>query len=202
MKRHNKSLGYLTALVGMVVLTGSSAVAPITFQPDSKVWVEGTSSVRGYNCKATSLQGNVAANPGGSTLAVADLEKAVRTVDLTIPVQGLECGNTTMNGHLRNALKAQQAPTIRFQLSSYDVAASGESTGTAKLTGTLSIAGQEKPVTIDATVSCDGNGAVRVKGSKEILMTEFGVRPPTLMMGTLKVRDRVVVNFDVVLKQS
>jgi hypothetical protein len=31
-------------------------------------------------------------------------------------------------------------------------------------------------------------------------MSEFGVRPPTLMMGTLKVRDRVVVNFDVVLK--
>ena len=33
-------------------------------------------------------------------------------------------------------------------------------------------------------------------------MSEFGVRAPTLMMGTLKVHDRVVVNFDVVLKQS
>jgi polyisoprenoid-binding protein YceI len=202
MKRQHKSLGYLAALVGMVVLTASSAVAPITFQPESKVWVDGTSNVRSYSCKATSLQGNVAANPGGSTLAVADLEKAVRTADVSIGVQGLECGNTTMNGHLRNALKAQQAPTIRFQLSSYDVTPTGGSTGTAKLTGTLSIAGQEKPVTIDATVSCDGNGSVRVKGSKEILMTEYGVRPPSLMLGTMKVRDRVVVNFDVVLKQS
>jgi polyisoprenoid-binding protein YceI len=202
MRSHNKAFGFLAALVGMVALTGSSAVAPITFQPESKLWVDGTSSVRAYSCKATTLNGTVAANAGSTTLAVADLEKAVRTVDVSIPVQGLECGNGTMNGHLRNALKAQQAPTIRFQLSQYDVAASGESTGTVKLVGTLQIAGQEKPVTIDANVSCDGNGAVRVKGSKQILMSEYGVRAPTLMMGTLKVRDQVVVNFDVVLKQS
>ena len=202
MRSHNKAFGFLAAVVGMVALTGSSAVAPITFQPESKLWVEGTSSVRAYSCKATTLNGSVAANPGAATLAVADLEKAVRTVDVTVPVQGLECGNGTMNGHLRNALKAQQAPTIRFQLSQYDVSATGSSTGTVKLVGTLQIAGQEKPVTIDATVTCDGNGAVRVKGSKQILMSDFGVRAPTLMMGTLKVRDQVVVNFDVVLKQS
>lgn len=202
MRSHNKAFGFLAALVGMVALTGSSAVAPITFQPESKLWVDGTSSVRAYSCKATTLNGNVAANAGAATLAVADLEKAVRTVDVSVPVQGLECGNGTMNGHLRNALKAQQAPTIRFQLSQYDVAASGSSTGTVKLVGTLQIAGQEKEITIDATVSCDGNGAVRVKGRKQILMSDYGVRAPTLMMGTLKVRDQVVVNFDVVLKQS
>ena len=55
-------------------------------------------------------------------------------------------------------------------------------------------------MTIDATIASEADGALRVKGSKEILMSDFGVRPPTLMMGTLKVRDRVVVNFDVVLK--
>jgi hypothetical protein len=33
-------------------------------------------------------------------------------------------------------------------------------------------------------------------------MSEYGVKAPTLMMGTMKVRDRVVVHFDIVLKQS
>jgi hypothetical protein len=31
-------------------------------------------------------------------------------------------------------------------------------------------------------------------------MTEFGLKPPTLMLGTMKVDERVTVGFDVVLK--
>ena len=199
MRPQNKSIGFL-ALVSTVVLSASSVVAPITFQPESKLWVDGTSTVRAYSCKATTLNGTVAATGSDASLAIGELQKAVRTVDLTVPVQSLDCGNGTMNGHLRNALKATENPAIKFRVAQYDVVPGGENEGTVKLKGNLTIAGQEKPVTIDANVASEAGGALRVKGSKEILMSEFGVRPPTLMMGTLKVRDRVVVNFDVVLK--
>jgi len=158
--------------------------------------------VRDYSCKATSLQGNVAAAGDGASLAIVQLQKAVRTVDVTVPVQGLECGNGTMNGHLRNALQAQENPLIKLRVAQYDVVPAGANEGTVKLKGHLTIAGQEKPVTIEARITSDAAGVLRVRGSKEILMSEFGVKAPTLMMGTLKVRDRVVVNFDVVLKQS
>jgi polyisoprenoid-binding protein YceI len=201
MKPTNRSLGFL-ALLSTVVLTASAAVAPISFQPESRLWVDGTSNVRSYSCKATAFQGNVAAAGADASLAIAQLQKAVRTVEVSVAVQSLECGNGTMNAHLRNALKMQANPTIEFELSQYDVIPGGATEGTVKLKGNLTIAGQEKPVTIDASVTSDTGGALRVRGSKEILMSEFGVRPPTLMMGTLKVRDRVVVNFDVVLKQS
>ena len=199
MKPHTTPTGFL-ALLSTVVLTASAAVAPITFQPESRLWVDGTSTVRSYTCRATTLQGNVTAAGSDASLAIAELQKAIRTVDVSVPVQSLDCGNGTMNGHLRNALKMEANPTIKFRVSQYDVVPGGASEGTVKLKGNLTIAGQEKPVTIDASVATDAAGALRVKGSKEILMSEFGVRPPTLMMGTLKVRDRVVVNFDVVLK--
>ena len=199
MRTQNRSIGLL-ALLSTVVLAASAAVAPITFQPESKLWVDGTSTVRAYSCKATTLNGTVASSGGDASLDIAQLDKAVRTVDVSVPVQSLECGNGTMNGHLRNALKMRDNPTIKFRVAQYDVVPGGANDGTIKLKGNLTIAGQEKPVTVDATVATDAGGALRVKGSKEILMSEFGVRPPTLMMGTLKVRDRVVVNFDVVLK--
>jgi polyisoprenoid-binding protein YceI len=190
------------ALLGTVIFSASSAVAPITFQPESRLWVDGTSTLRAYTCRATSLQGSVTATGADASLTIAELQKAVRTVDVTVPVQSLECGNGTMNAHLRDALKMQANPTIEFRVAQYDVIPGGVTEGTVELKGNLTIAGQERPVTIDANVASDASGALRVKGSKEILMSEFGVRPPTLMMGTLKVRDRVVVNFDVVLKQS
>ena len=31
-------------------------------------------------------------------------------------------------------------------------------------------------------------------------MTDYGVKPPSLMMGTMKVHDPVKLNFDVILK--
>ena len=37
-------------------------------------------------------------------------------------------------------------------------------------------------------------------GSYTVKMTEFGLKPPTLMMGTLKVNENVAVNFDLYLK--
>jgi polyisoprenoid-binding protein YceI len=65
--------------------------------------------------------------------------------------------------------------------------------------GTLSIAGQDKPVTINATVARE-NGQIRVRGTKRITMTDWGVRPPSLMLGAMKVNPVATVGFDVVLK--
>jgi hypothetical protein len=32
------------------------------------------------------------------------------------------------------------------------------------------------------------------------VMTEYGMKPPSLFLGTMRVRDRVQVHFDMVLK--
>ena len=50
-----------------------------------------------------------------SRLAIAQLQKAVRTVEVSVPVQSLDCGNGTMNCHLRNALRMEANPTIEFR---------------------------------------------------------------------------------------
>ena len=75
----------------------------------------------------------------------------------------------------------------------------GDDAGTVAMQGTLSIAGQDRPVTINGTVARE-NGQLRVRGSKRITMTEWGVRPPSLMLGTMKVAPAATVGFDVVLK--
>ncbi len=33
-------------------------------------------------------------------------------------------------------------------------------------------------------------------------MTEFGVKPPTLMLGTMKVHDKVVVRYEILLARG
>jgi hypothetical protein len=67
------------------------------------------------------------------------------------------------------------------------------------LTGTLKLGATERPITVAAQGKQDGDG-LRVSGIHELNMKEFGLKPPTLMMGTMKVNEKVKVGFDLLLK--
>ncbi len=183
-----------------VAAAKAARAATMRIQPSSKVWVEGNSTVRRYKCDAARVTGSVATDPASSSTAIADLQKAVRGAELSIPVAELACGDNTMDAHMRKALKAESHPAIRFQLTSHEVLPQGADKGTIKLTGRLNIAGKENVITMSADATQEANGALRVKGSKELKMTDFGVKPPSLMLGTLKVHDPVTVHFNVLLR--
>jgi polyisoprenoid-binding protein YceI len=158
---------------------------------DSKVWVEGGSTVRSWKCAAKAIDATVQTGPEGP---VASLERLVATANVTIKTADLECGNNTMNEHMRKALKQTEQPTLGFTLASYTLDPSGA------LTGTLQIAGQERPIQFPATITEDG-GTIRVVGNKAINMKEWGVKPPSLMMGTMKVKEMVTIHFDLTVKR-
>ncbi|HEU0052565.1 MAG TPA: YceI family protein [Longimicrobium sp.] len=181
---------YLGAVLAAAPLLIAAAATNLSFQPGSRVWVQGTSTVRGWRCESTAVEGSAQA-AGTELSALASVGGAT----LTIPVASLDCRNQTMNGHLRKALKADEAPAIRLRATSVRVAADGS----AKLDGELTIAGSTQPVSIDATVSSE-DGQVRVRGQEALVMTAYDVRPPSLMMGTMRVNPNVTVGFDVVLK--
>ena len=181
-------LGAVLAAPALIAAAG--LLPPLSFQPQSRVWVEGTSTVRGYRCESTGVTGTAQA----ASAQLADLASVPRA-EVTIPVASLDCRNGTMNGHMRRALRAEQNPDIRLRASAVQVAPSGA----ARISGELTIAGQTRPVTLDGTVASE-EGKVRVRGSKRLVMTDFGVQPPTLMMGTMKVAAPVTIGFDVVLK--
>lgn len=181
-------------LAVLPALLAASAAPVLSFQSGSRVWVSGTSTVRSWRCESTQVDGSART----STTTLSEL-KSVPGAEVTIPVASLDCRNNTMGGHLRNALKAAQNPQIRLRATSVEVTPSGDAAGAAKITGELTIAGSTQPVTIDGTVASE-NGQLRVRGTRQLDMTTYGVRPPSLMMGTMRVRPAVTVGFDVVLK--
>lgn len=194
------SLTSKAALALSPLLLGAAIVSGrMDLQPESRIWVEGTSTVRSFSCTAEVVDANVATTRPGATAAVFTGEKAVSSVDVRIPAAKLDCRNGTMNGHMLKAINADAAPLIAFQLKSYDLNGTGDA-AKAKLTGTLSLGGTTRPVSIDAGLMQAPDGAMRVKGSHDIRLTEYGLKPPSLMMGSMRVGDVVKVNFDLLLK--
>ena len=168
---------------------------PMSLAPQSRLWVDGTSTVRTWSCAATELDATIEANTPDAVKAVIDGEKAVRTVEVKIPVAKMDCRNGTMNEHMRKALKAKENPVIAFKVTSYDVA-KGASGVTGTLNGQLTLSGTTKPLAVKAVGTAGPDGTLHVTGTHEFAMTEFGVKPPTLMLGTMKVGDKVKVSFD------
>ena len=188
----------IAAIALSPLLAASAAIARLSLQPDSQLWVEGTSTVRGFKCAATSMDADIATSRSDAATALASGEKAVTTVAFRVPAAQLDCKNSTMNEHMRKAIKAEASPVIEFELGGYDLVPAAGKVG-AKMTGTLSLGGVTKPVVVNAELVQEAGG-VRVKGTYDLKMTEFGLKPPSLMMGTMKVNELVKVNFDLVLK--
>jgi polyisoprenoid-binding protein YceI len=173
---------------GAMITLAATAANLLTLQPDSKIWVSGGSTVRDYKCNATTIDATITAP---DDIAVPTLPQLVKTAQIEIPVAQLDCGNGTMNDHMRKALKAKDNPRIVFTLDSYRIVESE-----LQLTGRLTIAGVERPIELTGQVK-EENGVARATASKQIRMTEWGVKPPSLMLGTMKVKDAVTIAFDI-----
>lgn len=184
----------------LTILTLAAAASPIQdalrLKPESRLWFEGTSTVRDWNCKAPQIDAAIAADAGAPAAVLAGT-KAVRTVQLTFPVAALDCENRTMNNHMRTALNAERQQHIRFTLTDYALTRAANTTGT--LQGTLLINGQTRPIAVPVQFA-DAGGALRATGRYPLNMNDWGVQPPRLMMGTLKVGDTVTVHFDLLLQ--
>lgn len=187
-----------TALGALALAAFTSANDTLALKAESRLWVDGTSTVRDFQCKATVLQAVIDA-ADGAVPAVLSGERAVRGLSLDVPVDRMDCANGTMNGHMMKALKAKDHPVISFRLQTYDLTRAGEKT-TGVLAGTLEIGGVEKVVSLPVEMLDAGDGALRVTGSYELNMRDYKLDPPSLMLGTLKVRERVKITFDLLLK--
>jgi len=89
-------------------------------------------------------------------------------------------------------LDARRFPTITFKSTAVTV------NGTqATVTGDLTIKGTTRPV--DVKMALEGD---RVKGGCTVVQSQWGIKPFSVFMGALKVRDTIAIVFDVALPSS
>ena len=190
----------LLALAIIVPASGAWTVANelLVLQPQSRLWIDGTSTVRSFTCKAGEVNAVVEANGPNAIPQLLTGEKGVNAVRVTVPSERMDCGNGTMNEHMRKALKVAENRTIEFRLTDYDVTHGAEGIA-GTINGTLSLGGVTKPITMKAEGKPDG-GMLHITGAYDLDMTDYGLKPPTLMFGRIKVGQTVKVKYDLLLK--
>lgn len=168
----------------------------LVLRPESRLWLEGDSNLHAWSCEANELLPEMTLGRPSADSLPTGVERAT----MTVSVAGIECGNGKMNDNLRRALKAESHPDIRFEVTGarfVDVGVEGM-LGVAAV-GNLSVAGATRPLELTVTGTDTGDVALRLQGRTEILMTDFGVEPPTALLGILKTDNEVVIWFDLVM---
>ena len=143
------------------------------------------------------------------TIAMADWEAEVTwrgskpvAANLVVDVDSLqvlkgEGGVTPLTGPEKvvvrsNALKAMDAkkyPKISF--TTEDIA---KTDAGYRMTGTVEIHGKSRPQVVDLGVD-DHGGTWVMSAQVPVVQTQFGVKPYSLLMGTMKINDEVTIKF-------
>ena len=130
-----------------------------------------------------------------ATLEPLERRVFLESVTLTLPVTSLKSGKGGLDKNLYKALNAERNPTITFVMMTYDATPKGDAFD-AVITGLLTVNGVAKEVKAEATMTPDGKGGLKAVGSAAMKMTDFGVKPVTALLGTIRTGDAITVKFD------
>ena len=175
-------LRFVTAVAGLALLAGSPVAAQ---EPGVDFTVSGTSTVRGWTC---SVRGTAEVTPGSSAPAPGFAD-GVQAATLTVPVADFECPDEEMTEHLLDAMQPAEFGEITFRLDSYEPSGGG-----AQASGDLTIQAVTMPVSFPISLTPTGSG-VAIAGELRLDMTDYGVEPPVVLLGLLRVRPDIRIEF-------
>jgi len=197
-----------SALSSLLVagLAASAITVPMAFAQSTKaplavdtarVSIAGTSNIHEYTASTTTVrvtQVKLAPSVAGAAFWTEIVKPgAIEAFEIAIPAATLTSPKDGLDKNMHKALNVEKFPDITFKLARLEGAP-----GSLRGVGTLRIAGVEREVVLVLTTEQRGN-TLTVKGRLPLLMTDYGIKPPTALLGMLKTDPKVTVSFETVL---
>ena len=178
----------IAAIALFVFLAGVAAADRFTPAKGSFIRIEGTSTLHDWTMESTTINGSIAAP------SIEQWKNDASDVSVAIPVTSIKSEHAKMDKLMAEALKANANPTIRYELTTADLAQSSPSMQ-LETRGKLTIAGVTREVAMQVNGTREPNGAYVLTGQLPIRMSDYGIKPPTAMMGTIRTGNDVKVTF-------
>lgn len=189
-KNFKKTFVLLSLTLTTVAFAQVSVAQTYKIASGSEIKVAGTSNIHDWAMQTTSIAGDAQVTLAGKNLT------DVKTLNFSTAAKSLKGKEDLLNSRAHKAMKADKFSTIAFKLNSASV------TGDiVKGSGALTIAGVTKEITVQGKASENADGSLSISGSRKIKMSEYGIQPPSFMLGALKVADEINVIYNLKLKK-
>ena len=175
------------------------AQAPALALSKTKVTIDGTSNVHDWTATTSTVrvaQATVTAEAKGAGFWDAVVKPgAIEAFQVVIPVTTLTSPRSGLDKNMYKALKSDKHKEITFRLKGLTPKATA---GAFTAAGVLSVAGVDRDVSLDITLGRSGQH-LGVRGTTDILMTDYGIDPPRALLGTVRSSPHVTIKFDTVV---
>jgi polyisoprenoid-binding protein YceI len=186
----------LIALVLQFTLAGLTTenktdVVTYSFNSSSTVQIHGTSTLHDWTSDVTEFTGTFKRDNGNGI-------EAIQSLQFEIKAESIKSGKGGMDKRTYSALDVKKHPTITYSLNNIAKQdATSDGWALYNSAGELEIAGTKKEVTFAVEGKENADGTVEFRGSTDLLMSEFGIDPPSAMLGTVRSGDEITIEFHV-----
>jgi polyisoprenoid-binding protein YceI len=187
----------LSLLLAFMLMAGVSNAQTKFTTKSYQIIVAGTSTMHDWTSKATAVTvtGDFSINNG-------TLEK-INAGTVKIDAVSLKSTKNSdlMDDRTHITIKADKYPSISYVFVKIVSTQKSGAETTVTVNGNLTIAGVTKPTDLVLKFKPLANGDVEITGSRKIRMSNHGIKPPSFMLGAMKVADEITISYDVILKK-
>ena len=161
---------------------------------DHELTISGTSTLKNWTMQVEEI------DITGQAIYEGEEFTGFRDVAVTVNVTDIKSDNEAMDQNTYEALKGDEYPQIRFVLSD-DVSVFSQTSSLfmAICQGDFTLAGVTKTISFQAQGRWKGSNKMFLKGSRKFNMLDFGVDPPTFLLGANKTGDTVTIDLELTL---
>lgn len=186
--------GLLLTIAMLMIVTANAQEYVLK---STKSTISGTSTLHDWEsaitlvtCKATFTVEN-------------NILKKIGAAEVTIPVTAIKSDKgKMMDNKTYEAFLYEKNPNITFVLVTCNVTPLSTGKASFEATGYLEMAGTMKSVKLAGLTSMLPNGDVELIISKKLKLSDYNMKQPTAMMGTITVGDEVTVSFNLTMTPS
>lgn len=166
--------------------------------PSSKLAIDGKTNLNSFTCAIVKYS-------GVDTLVLQEGGRNTRPVfvkgSVGLDASTFDCGMAIMTSDFRKTINSDEYPAIVIDFISFERTPS-YAQKEEKFKGILniSLAGVTRLFEVDCVIEAKDNGQIHLKGGRDFSFTDFGLIPPSRMMGTIRVQEQLTVKFHLVLK--
>ena len=164
---------------------------------DFSLTIKGTSNVHDWQSNARVLNGT-------SELSISDDGYlTIQSCEVTVPVKSIKSKKgSIMDKKTRKALSEKEYPNITYSLKRFTPILLSENDFRSNTTGDLTVSGVTKSVDIEVIGKSIDDQTIELSSTVNLKMTDFGISPPTALMGTMKTGDDITIEFQIKLNRS
>ena len=151
----------------------------------SSVEILGTSTLHDWSAQSVEIE-------GFGILSLTDELRSIDQFSFSIQVKSLKSDKSTLNDKMYRSLDADKYPMIYFELQKAKI-----DKNAIQAIGTLKISGKSKVIEGLVEYEIQRNQII-FKGTKALDMTEWGIDPPVMFLGTIKTNKEVLIDYKII----